>query len=104
MTPALAAQRCWTHAEREAVARCVSCRRFFCRECATEHDGRLLCVSCLAAERASVQSAPRTRWAAWSAAAVAGLAAAFLLFYSLGYILEQLPPHWSRPEAEVDAR
>jgi hypothetical protein len=40
-------QRCLNHAAREAVARCPECARFFCRECITEHDDRVLCTSCL---------------------------------------------------------
>lgn len=104
MTTALAHQRCWTHAGREAVSRCVSCRRYFCRECATEHDGRMLCVSCLAAQAAQETGARGTRWAWWAAGAAAGLAAAFVLFYSLGYVLEQLPPEWSRTTSEMEAK
>lgn len=45
---ALVQQRCQHHAGREAVARCPECRRYFCRECIAEHDGRILCASCLA--------------------------------------------------------
>jgi hypothetical protein len=33
--------------EREAAARCPECRRFFCRECVTEHAGRMTCAACL---------------------------------------------------------
>lgn len=40
-------QRCFNHAQREAVARCVSCGNFFCRECVSEHDGRMTCARCL---------------------------------------------------------
>lgn len=40
-------QRCWNHANREAVARCMTCGRFFCRECAGDHEGRTVCASCL---------------------------------------------------------
>ena len=32
---------------REAVARCPECTQFFCRECITEHDDRVLCSACL---------------------------------------------------------
>src|SRR5438128_2599445 len=42
------AQRCVHHANREAVARCPECGRFFCRECVSEHEDRVLCASCLA--------------------------------------------------------
>ena len=40
-------QRCLNHSTREAVARCPECRQFFCRECVTEHDDRVLCAVCL---------------------------------------------------------
>jgi hypothetical protein len=43
----LADQRCFNHALREAVARCPQCTQFFCRECITEHDDRVLCAACL---------------------------------------------------------
>jgi hypothetical protein len=43
----LAHQRCFNHAGREAVARCPECKQFFCRECVTEHDDRVLCSLCL---------------------------------------------------------
>lgn len=43
----LAQVRCFNHANREAVARCLTCERFFCRECMTEHDGRVICAGCL---------------------------------------------------------
>jgi hypothetical protein len=47
---ALAKERCFHHAGREAVARCPGCGRFFCRECVTEHEDRILCAGCLARE------------------------------------------------------
>jgi hypothetical protein len=40
-------QRCFNHFSREAVARCRECARFFCRECVTEHDHRMICAVCL---------------------------------------------------------
>ena len=43
----LAHQRCINHKFREAVARCPECRRYFCRECVTEHEDRVLCAACL---------------------------------------------------------
>ncbi|HEV2392245.1 MAG TPA: rhomboid family protein [Verrucomicrobiae bacterium] len=45
--PNLTQQRCLNHAEREAVARCPECAQYFCRECVTEHDERVLCAACL---------------------------------------------------------
>lgn len=44
----LAHKRCRNHAQREAAGRCPECERFFCRECLTEHEGRVLCAACLA--------------------------------------------------------
>ena len=41
-------QHCYNHAQREAVVRCPACGRYFCRECVTEHDDRMLCSHCLA--------------------------------------------------------
>ena len=43
----LTRQRCWIHLEREAAARCPQCANFYCRECVTEHEGRLVCAGCL---------------------------------------------------------
>jgi hypothetical protein len=43
----LSHQRCLNHGTREAVARCPECRWFFCRECITEHDDRVICAACL---------------------------------------------------------
>ncbi|MBF0225239.1 MAG: rhomboid family protein [Desulfobacterales bacterium] len=39
--------RCFNHNDREAVAKCLECMNFFCRECVTEHDDRLLCALCI---------------------------------------------------------
>lgn len=43
----LSHQRCFNHSLREAAARCPECAQFYCRECIIEHDGRVLCASCL---------------------------------------------------------
>ncbi len=40
-------QRCYHHHGREAVVRCPECGRFYCRECVTDHDDRMLCSRCL---------------------------------------------------------
>jgi hypothetical protein len=40
-------QRCFNHSTREAAARCPECRHFYCRECITEHDDRVICAACL---------------------------------------------------------
>ena len=60
--PTLHQQRCFNHALREAVARCPECTRYFCRECVTEHDGRVVCAACLA--RLAQAAKPRPQSAA----------------------------------------
>ncbi len=40
-------KKCFHHGKREAVARCPDCGRYFCRECITEHENRVLCADCL---------------------------------------------------------
>ena len=40
--------RCTYHADRPAFARCMSCSKMLCQECATQWDGINLCVHCLA--------------------------------------------------------
>ena len=47
MNSPLASARCFKHLSREAVARCPECSKFYCRECVTEHEGRMMCRSCL---------------------------------------------------------
>ena len=43
----LSQQRCFNHSHREAAARCPGCAHFYCRECITEHDDRVICAACL---------------------------------------------------------
>lgn len=88
----IAAQRCFRHPTREAVARCPECERYFCRECITEHADRVICAACLAAladRQAATAHKPRRLRLALQAAL--GLVALWLLFYSFGQILLRLP-------------
>jgi len=88
MTGLLIHQRCWNHELREAVCRCPSCGRHFCRECVTEHESRLLCAACLLAmARAAPARRPRARALLTPLAAVASLFLAWLMFYVGGEIL-----------------
>ncbi|GMU92117.1 MAG: hypothetical protein AMXMBFR4_11750 [Candidatus Hydrogenedentota bacterium] len=89
---AIAHQRCWNHAQREAVARCPECRHYFCRECVVEHEDRVLCASCLRqiADEAQEQGG-RLAFAARSAALVAGLLLVWTFFYLLGRGLITVP-------------
>ena len=90
----LALQRCLHHSDREAIARCPECGSFYCRECITEHDERIICASCLAkiSRRPEVKIS-RFRFAAarpW-ATAFSGLIVAWLCFYFIGRMLVAIP-------------
>lgn len=88
----LSHERCFNHFAREAVARCPECGRFFCRECVTEHDDRVVCAACLK-KLALGPSAGRARWlgTARAAALVGGLFIAWVFFYWVGQTLLRLP-------------
>lgn len=88
----LIAQRCLHHPMREAVARCPECGQFFCRECVTEHDDRVVCSSCL--RRLASKTAKRRRSFAplWRAgAATCGLLIGWLFFFIVGRLLVNAP-------------
>lgn len=94
-TGSLHTRRCARHADREAAARCPSCGGFFCRECVVEHDGRLLCTSCLERQAAS----PPARRGGWAGARrslglAAATLAAVLVFYGIGSLLLDIPPQF----------
>lgn len=48
--------KCLNHPDREAVACCPECKNFFCRECVTEHHGKLVCKTCLTSAASSEQT------------------------------------------------
>lgn len=86
-------QRCVLHAFREAAARCPDCGRFFCRECVTEHDGRVICAGCLR-RLADAAPPPRRRvGAGFRLAAQTALSVVllWLLFYGVGRLLLRIP-------------
>jgi len=85
-------QVCQNHPAREAIARCPSCRFYFCRECITEHDDRILCATCLKRQSARVER-PRRNFAplARGLAACGGLMLAWLYFYLIGRVLLATP-------------
>lgn len=88
----LTRQRCFHHASREAVARCPECGNTFCRECVTEHDGRVICAVCLG-RLAETRHEPRRRLAELlrPAQVVAGLLLLWLLFFAAGRALVAIP-------------
>ena len=95
MNPApssLIAQRCHHHAEREAVARCPGCGLFYCRECVTEHDDRVICAGCLR-KLAAAKQEKRSRFAGIGRVLLVGIGVmlAWIFFYSMGRLLLLTP-------------
>lgn len=85
-------QRCFNHGEREAAACCLECKRYYCRECVTEHEGRVLCSSCLVqltdSEKDRVSRLiPVFRFVQFAI----GFVALWLFFYIIGQGLLTLP-------------
>ncbi len=88
----LSKQRCSNHQHREAAAQCPDCERFFCRECVTEHDGRMLCATCLSRRSSSENSAgSRFTWLYRSLLLLTGFVLLWSIFYYLGRLLILLP-------------
>jgi len=88
----LARRRCLHHGAREAVARCPECRQFFCRECVTEHDDRVICAACLRKlHRPAPARRPGFAIVKRLAAGALGLLIAWFFFFMLGESLLRLP-------------
>jgi hypothetical protein len=88
----IAQQRCFNHPRREAAARCPVCRRFFCRECVTEHDERVLCAACLRRlTRRKGRAGTRTQSIRLAVQCMAAFLLLWLVFYGLGRTLLRLP-------------
>lgn len=96
MSVSLAQVRCFKHVEREAAAKCLECDRFYCRECVTEHEGRVVCRECLESLVAVVETTDRS-WLravwAWCLSGV-GYFLAVYVFYLLGRMLLKIPSNF----------
>jgi hypothetical protein len=85
-------QRCFNHAGREAVARCPECTQYFCRECITEHEDRVVCSACLK----KLARVPLTKRPAFTkflkiAQCAAGIVVAWFFFFLIGDALLKIP-------------
>ena len=89
----LAKTRCFQHADREAAARCPECERFYCRECVTEHDGRMICRTCLEILQREFEAEKKgTLSEAWAwLLAFGGYVLASYVFYQMGRFLLRIP-------------
>lgn len=91
----LVQQRCFNHGFREAVARCPGCRRYFCRECVTEHGGRVMCAACLRqAQRPSSLARRSLAGVVWIVQGLLGVLLSWFFFYLVGDILLSVPSAW----------
>src|SRR5687767_4226891 len=85
-------QRCFHHAAREAAGRCPECAKFYCRECITEHEDRIICATCLAKltqKRTTGRSIALWFWSALQL--TGGVFVAWLFFYFVGQVLLLIP-------------
>ncbi len=88
----LALQRCLHHEEREAVAQCPECTRYYCRECITDHNGRVVCKTCLQKLVTPVASQTQfMRRMLRGGMCVVSFYLLWLFFYYLGEIFYQIP-------------
>jgi len=85
-------KRCNHHKFREAVARCPQCGRFFCRECITEHEDKVLCASCLRKRlKPAKERLYRFQWLFRLGHFFLGIMILYVIFYYLAQILLVLP-------------
>lgn len=88
----LTQQRCFNHATREAVARCPECGLFFCRECITEHEDRVICAACLRKQaRPPLLRRPGFAGVIHLGQLALGLLLAWFFFYLVGETLLAIP-------------
>ncbi len=89
--------RCINHAGREAAARCPVCKNYFCRECITEHEGRVICAACLQKTAPQMEKKNSgifkgtTHLFGGITKAAAGLFLLWFLFYAVGRFLLIIP-------------
>lgn len=85
-------QKCFNHTEREASAKCPECKRTFCRECVTEYDDKVLCLTCLSRNRSGVKKTRRGRSFILRAGSFfAGFFLLWFIFYAIGVLLLKIP-------------
>ena len=85
-------QRCINHLLREAAACCPQCQRYFCRECVTEHEDRVMCATCLNADADAVGSG-LSRFSGFRRLMqfLVGTTLLWIFYYYLGQLLLSLP-------------
>lgn len=100
---ALVHQRCFHHSLREAVARCPECRQFYCRECITEHEDRVICATCL--KKVTVTPEAKRAVFAWVLPLAhfwVGLSILWFFFYLCGATLLSIPSSFHEGSVWID--
>jgi hypothetical protein len=90
---AITDQHCYHHPQREAVVRCLECRHYYCRECVTEHDDRMLCSNCLSrlADRRPKTDRNWVQFLMLTGQGVLGFLMLWYAFYLVGLLLLAIP-------------
>ena len=74
------------------MARCPSCKRYYCRECVTEHEGRVICAACLAAlDYGRTASVARLYHFRSLGRGILALLVLWFVFFALGRALVAVP-------------
>ncbi|MBU1054990.1 MAG: rhomboid family protein [Proteobacteria bacterium] len=85
-------RRCFNHRSREAAAQCLECGRYFCRECVTEHEGKVICSGCIINLTLSTEKGKkRFRFFGMLLLFFGSLFFLWLVFYYLGVSLLKIP-------------
>ncbi len=92
----LAERRCFNHAHREAVAQCTQCGNFYCRECVTEHKGRMTCARCLTPRKEQPRKRRLLSGLTTALQLLVGIVIVWSTFYYLGKALLILPSHFHK--------
>ena len=88
----LSQQRCYHHARREAAGRCMGCGHFYCRECVSDHERRLMCADCLRKLGDTKTGMLKPRPGLFAALRiVVSVVVLWMCFYLLGSMLFSMP-------------
>lgn len=84
-------QKCFNHADREAAALCLYCRNYFCRECVTEHETKVVCADCLSNVQAPADSKNRLKPVLHICLFTLSVFFLWFLFFQFGRFLLKMP-------------
>lgn len=86
----VADEKCWYHAARAAAARCPECEKYYCRECITEHEGQVICATCLDALTTEEEREEQASGLFSIVYGLLGMLLSWLLFYVISRSLIEL--------------